>query len=104
MGSALTEQVNSGEKFLDMMPADLASSWGSLNESQKASIVAQSKFYKLETPYQINHFWRTRGMSAPVANLEQLNESQNISKSVNTGVSNSYMQSIAAELEKRFKK
>jgi len=104
MGSALTEQVNSGEKFLDMMPADLAFSWESLNESQKASIVAQSKFYKLETPYQINHFWRTRGMSAPKANLEQLNESQNISNTVNTGVSNSYMQSIAAELEKRFKK
>ena len=104
MGSALTEQVNSGEKFLDMMPADLVSSWGSLNESQKASIVAQSKFYKLETPYQINHFWRTRGISAPAANLEQLNESQNISNPVNTGVSNSYMQNIAAELEKRFKK
>ena len=104
MGSALTEQVNSGEKFLDMMPADLTSSWGSLNESQKASIVAQSKFYKLETPYQINHFWRTRGMSAPAANLQQLNESQNISNPVNTGVSNSYMQNIAAELEKRFKK
>jgi hypothetical protein len=104
MGSALTEQVNSGEKFLDMMPDDLASSWGSLNESQKASIVAQSKFYKLETPYQINHFWRTRGLSAPAANLEQLNESQNISNPVNTGVSNSYIQSIAAELEKRFKK
>ena len=104
MGSALTEQVNSGEKFLDMMPADLASSWESLNESQKASIVAQSKFYKLETSYQINHFWRTRGISAPAANLEQLNESQNISNPVNTGVSNSYMQNIAAELEKRFKK
>jgi hypothetical protein len=104
MGSALTEQVNSGEKFLDMMPEDLKSAWESLNESQKASIVAQSKFYKLQTPYQINHFWRTRGISAPVANLEQLNESQNISKPVNTGVSNSYMQNIAAELEKRFKK
>ena len=104
MGSALTEQVNSGEKFLDMMPADLTSSWGSLNESQKASIIAQSKFYKLETPYQINHFWKTRGLSAPAANLEQINESQNISNPVNTGVSNSYMQNIAAELEKRFKK
>ena len=104
MGSALTEQANSGEKFLDMMPADLTSSWGSLNESQKASIVAQSKFYKLETPYQINHFWKTRGLSSPVANLEQLNESQNISNPVNTGVSNSYIQNIAAELEKRFKK
>ena len=104
MGSALTEQVNSGEKFLDMMPADLTSSWGSLNESQKASIIAQSKFYKLDTPYQINHFWKTRGLSAPAANLEQINESQNISNPANTGVSNSYMQNIAAELEKRFKK
>lgn len=104
MGSALTEQVNSGEKFLDMMPADLTSLWGSLNESQKASIVAQSKFYKLETPYQINHFWRTRGLSAPEANLEQINESRNISNPVTTAVSNSYMQNIAAELEKRFKK
>ncbi len=104
MGSALTEQVNSGEKFLDMMPADLISSWESLNESQKASIVAQSKFYKLETPYQINHFWRTRGLSAPAANLEQLNESQNISNPVNSGLNNSYIQNIAAELEKRFKK
>ena len=104
MGSALTEQVNSGEKFLDMMPADLTSTWGSLNESQKASIIAQSKFYKLDTPYQINHFWKTRGLSAPAANLEQINESQNISNPVNTGVSNSYMQNIAAELEKRFKK
>jgi hypothetical protein len=104
MGSALTEQVNSGEKFLDMMPSDLVPAWGTLNESQKASIVAQSKFYKLETPYQINHFWRTRGLSAPAANLEQLNESQNISQPVNPTVSNSYIQGIAAELEKRFKK
>jgi hypothetical protein len=106
MGSALTEQVNSGEKFLDMMPEDLAPVWKSLNESQKASIVAQSKFYKLETHYQINHFWRTRpGFSNPASNLEQLNESQQVQNSnVKSGVSNSYLQNIAAELDKRFKK
>ena len=106
MGSALTEQVNSGEKFLDMMPEDLVPVWESLNESQKASIVAQSKFYRLETSYQINHFWRTRpGFSAPAANLEQLNESQQSpTNAVKTGVSNSYLQNIAAELDKRFKK
>jgi hypothetical protein len=106
MGSALTEQVNSGEKFLDMMPEDLAPVWESLNESQKASIVAQSKFYKLDTPYQINHFWRTRpGFSAPAANLEQLNESQQVqNNTAKMGISNSYLQNIAAELDKRFKK
>jgi hypothetical protein len=106
MGSALTEQVNSGEKFLDMMPEDLVPVWESLNESQKASIVAQSKFYRLDTPYQINHFWRTRpGFTAPAANLEQLNESQQTpTNAIKTGVSNSYLQNIAAELDRRFKK
>jgi hypothetical protein len=106
MGSALTEQVNSGEKFLDMIPQDLVPVWNSLNESQKASIVAQSKFYHLDTPYQINNFWKTRpGFSAPAANLEQLNESHQVpNNAVKTGVSNSYLQNIAAELDKRFKK
>ena len=105
MGSALTEQVNSGEKFLDMIPGDLTSAWEGLNESQKASIVAQSKFYKLDTPYQINHFWRTRGLvSVTPAATEFLNESQETNKPANQAISNSYMQNIAAELEKRFKK
>jgi len=106
MGSALTEQVNSGEKFLDMMPEDLVPVWESLNESQRASIIAQSKFYKLDTPYQINHFWRTRpNFSAPAANLEQLSESQQVqNNTAKMGISNSYLQNIAAELDKRFKK
>jgi len=106
MGSALTEQVESGEKFLDMIPTDLIPTWEGLNESQRASIVAQSKFYRLDTPYQINHFWRTRGMSSvkPEASTEFLTESLNTNPNANNGVSNSYMQNIAAELEKRFKK
>ena len=106
MGSALTEQVESGEKFLDMIPTDLIPTWEGLNESQRASIVAQSKFYRLDTPYQINHFWRTRGMSSvkPEASTEFLTESRNTNPNANNGVSNSYMQNIAAELDKRFKK
>jgi len=105
MGSALAEQANSGEKFLDMIPNELIPAWEGLNESQKASIVAQSKFYKLDTAYQINHFWKTRGLnSAKPERTEFLNESLNTNKPANQGVSNSYMQNIAAELEKRFKK
>ena len=105
MGSALAEQVNSGEKFLDMIPAELIPSWNSLNESQKGAIIAQSKFYKLETPYQINNFWKTRGLSPVQAtSYEALNESQDSNNPARSGVSNSYMQNIAAELEKRFKK
>ena len=105
MGSALTEQVNSGEKFLDMIPEDLVSTWENLNESQRASIVAQSRFYSLDTPYQINHFWRTRGMvSVKPAATEFLTESQEHNKTVNPTISRSYMENIAAELDKRFRK
>ena len=105
MGSALAEQANSGEKFLDMIPEDLVPAWEGLNESQKASIVAQSKFYKLDTSYQINHFWKTRGLnSAKPGATEFLNESQTPNEPAKNVVSNSYMQNIAAELEKRFKK
>ena len=104
MGSALTEQAKSGEKFLDMIPQDLVPVWDSLNESQKASIVAQSKFYHLDTPYQINNFWRTRGFQAPQSNLERLDESQTPNNATNSGISNSYIANIAAELDKRFKK
>ena len=101
MGSALTEQVNSGEKFLDMMPASIIPAWELMNENQKSAIIAQSKTHRLETPYQINHFWATRGISAPAANLERLNESH---EAPSTAVSNSYMENLKAELDKRFKK
>jgi len=103
MGSALTEQVKSGEKFLDMMPKDIVPIWESLNQTQKASVIAQSKFYKLETPYQINNFWATRGFRNQSSNVQKLDESQNQSQPAK-GYGSDYLTNIAAELEKKFKK
>ena len=103
MGTALVEQANSGEKFLDMMPKDIVPIWESLNQVQKASIIAQSKFYKLETPYQINNFWSTRGLKTQKANVQKLDESQDQSKTA-TAYSSDYLANIAAQLEKKFKK
>ena len=102
MGSALAEQVSTGEKFLDMMPKDIVPIWESLSNVQKASIIAQGKLRRLETEYQINDFWATRGLRENAqANVEMLNESQ---EPTNNAISNDYMQTIAAELGKRFKK
>jgi len=102
MGSALTEQVNTGEKFLDMMPQDIVPIWESLSDVHKASIIAQAKLRRLETEYQINDFWATRGLRTNTqANVEMLSESQ---EPTNKAISNDYMQTIAAELGKRFKK
>ena len=104
MGKALDEQNQSGEKFIDMMPEKYKSSWENMNESQKASIMAQSKFYKLDTPYQIQNFWSTRGISTSKANVERIDESQKNQITPAKGVSREYLTNISEALEARFKK
>jgi hypothetical protein len=107
MKGALTEQNASGEKFLDLMPEKYRTSWETMNEGQKASIMAQSKFYRLETAYQIQNFWDTRGIKSVKANVQKLDESQNqnaIITSAPKGVSREYLDNLAAALEVRFKK
>ena len=103
MGNALTEQVNSGEKFLDMMPEAIKPVWEQMNEGQKASIIAQAKLRKLETPYQIHNFWSTRGIDIPKANVQALDESIKIENPVSKGYDRTYLNSIAEEIGRRFK-
>jgi len=106
MGKALVEQNQSGEKFLDLMPEKYKTAWENMNESQKASILAQSKFHKLDTPYQIQNFWATRGIAVTKANIERIDESQNqiISATQPKAVSREYLESLSEALEARFKK
>jgi len=107
MGKALVEQNQSGEKFLDLMPEKIKAVWETMNESQKASIIAQSKFYRLDTPYQIQNFWSTRGISVPKASVQRIDESLNesaISTPQPKGVSREYIANLGEALEARFKK
>ena len=107
MGKALDEQNQSGEKFLDLMPEKFKGTWETMNEAQKASIIAQSKFFKLDTPYQIHNFWATRGIAVQKANIERIDESQKesaISTPQPKGVSKEYILNIGEALEKRFGK
>ena len=107
MGKALVEQNQSGEKFLDLMPEKIKAAWETMNEGQKASIIAQSKFYRLDTPYQIQNFWSTRGISVPKASVQRIDESLNesaISTPQPKGVSREYIANLGEALEARFKK
>jgi len=107
MGKALVEQNQSGEKFLDLMPEKIKAVWETMNEGQKASIIAQSKFYRLDTPYQIQNFWSTRGISVPKASVQRIDESLNesaISTPQPKGVSREYIANLGEALEARFKK
>jgi hypothetical protein len=101
-----SENTNkTGLKFIDEIPEEYAQVWESLNEGHKQSIIAQSNFYRLDTPYQIKNFWSTRQLGAKPVGLQKLEESENISESSNTqGYSNDYMNQIASMLEQKFTK
>ncbi len=95
-----------GLKFIDEMPEEYAPIWESLSEGHKQSIVAQSNFYRLDTPYQIKNFWSTRQLGAKPVGLQKLNEGQNIAEGTkaNTAIPSDYMNYIASALEQKFPK
>ncbi len=102
----VTKVETSGHKFIDEMPENYAPIWESLNEGQKQSIIAQSHFYNLETPYQIKNFWSTRQLGAKPVGLQKLQESQETTEdSINKapqGYSSDYLNWVAKSLEGKF--
>lgn len=87
---------NKEEKWLVEAPEEYKTLWESLETSVKNTITAQSKFYKLESPYQIKNFWETRKLNKGTA----INESTETPKLSPMGYDNSYLAQIASSLEK----
>lgn len=103
----LNESENSyrtGLKFIDEMPEEYSKVWESLNEGHKQSIIAQSNFYRLDTPYQIKNFWSTRQLGSTTIGVQKLDENESTIASNQSGYSSEYMRSIAEALDKKFKK
>jgi len=101
-----TENTNkTGIKFIDDMPEEYVQVWESLNEGHKQSIIAQSNFYKLNTPYQIKNFWQTRQLGSKPVGVQKLNENENVAETAkNQAYSTDYMNYIASALEQKFGK
>ena len=94
-----------GLKFIDEMPAEYAQVWESLSEGHQQSIVAQSNFYNLDTPYQIKNFWSTRQLGAKLVGVQKLDESENVAETAKPqAYSSDYMNYIASALEQKFPK
>lgn len=76
--SALAD-VEVNEKWLTDMPVEYLPVWESASPEVKDRISRQARLYKLETPYQINNFWQTRGLGkTDQAIIESLNESKRV--------------------------
>jgi hypothetical protein len=104
--SAQTEENSNavGIQFIDEMPDEYKAVWESLNEGHQQSIVAQSHFYNLNTPYQIRNFWSTRNLGVSPVGLQKLEENETINENQKPsfGYSNDYMNYIAESLGKKF--
>jgi len=96
---------STGHKFVDEAPEEYAQIWESLNEGHRQSLIAQSAFYNLETPYQIKNFWSTRQLGKNLG-LQKLVENEAIETptvAANTlGYSSDYLARVAQSLEGKF--
>lgn len=110
-GQVLNENLNenekpsSGYKFIDEAPEEYIKIWESLSEGHKQSIIAQSTFYNIDTPYQIKNFWSTRQLGRNIG-LQKLVENENIESNekpvTQKAYSNEYLNAIAQALEGKF--
>jgi len=67
------KQVSPEEKLLSAMPKEYEKVWESLDSTQKKSIIAQSKFYVLDSEDKIENFWKTRKLG-----VKSLNETKKL--------------------------
>jgi methyl-accepting chemotaxis protein len=69
--------------FIDDMPEKYLEKWTALSNADHSRIVAESNFFPLNTPYQINNFWQTRDLRASKLTMQPLNESKTAAESSN---------------------
>jgi hypothetical protein len=87
------------EKWIEEAPEKFKGIWESLDESQKRTLIAQSRSYKLDTEYQIKNFWETRPANLLTSKSQTLNESHEV-KAPSLGYSEEYLKEIGNLLGK----
>lgn len=104
--TALSNDNSNLPKWIQDMPVEYSPIWESLTTDEKNRIVAQSKMYRLDTPYQIRNFWSTRGLESVKGRTTSLNEStSNVGggfTNSDLGYDNDFVNNIANQLANRF--
>ena len=100
----IVENRNAEPFVLSAMPSEYKEQWESLSESKQAQVLAQSKYFTLNTEYQVANFWQTRDLRESKPNMERL-EMVNEKKSVQEETKPMYdVSTYADQFKKRFKK
>jgi len=73
-----TIETHDAPAVIKLMPTEYHDTWAKCSEGKKNQILAQSKYHKVETAYQVANFWQTRDLRevAPVMEkITMVNES-----------------------------
>ena len=99
----ITDAPVAGEpNVIKMMPAEYKEAWSGLSEAKKNSILAQSKYHKLETAYQVANFWQTRDLRETAPVMEKVSMVKESKEETSTLPYD--MTDITAQIAKRFNK
>jgi hypothetical protein len=90
--------------WLNNMPEKYKSTWNGLNESQKTAIKAQASVKVLDTQYKIDDFWSSRDLREVKVELNESTEPIVINESAKYESPAGYMETVEAELRRRFKR
>jgi hypothetical protein len=85
-----------------MMPKEYKDKWETLSESKKKELLAQSKYHRLETHYQVRNFWQTRDLrdnKVVMEKVELVKESKEATKELPYN-----LEGIQESIAKKFKK
>jgi uncharacterized protein YoxC len=88
---------------LAAMPSEYRETWNRLSEGKKNQILAQAKYHKLDTEYQVRNFWQQRDLRETSTVMEKVEMvSEKVEEKVSTLPYN--MDGMAESFAKRFKK
>jgi predicted RNA-binding protein with EMAP domain len=65
-------ETNNSPTVIKLMPTEYHDTWAKCSEGKKNQIIAQSKYHKLETAYQVANFWQTRDLREVAPIMEKI--------------------------------
>lgn len=102
--TALTPAQTTEPIVLAAMPAEYKETWNTLSEAKKSQLLAQSKYHRLETEYQVRNFWQTRDFREVAPVMEKVEIVNEAAETVEAKQLPYNMDGIAEAIAKKFKK
>jgi len=99
------QNVSGNEPYVvSAMPKEYKETWNKLSESKKNQLLAQSKYFRLETEYQVRNFWQTRDLRETTTVMEKVEIINEKAEVIEKKTMPYDMTGVAESLTKKFKK